>query len=274
VVPPVRCAIYTRKSHDERADAQLGSIERQRELCEAYVASQAGGGWAALPDRFDDPGRSGGSLERPALQRLLEAVDAGMVDAIVVYKYDRMSRSLADFVGVLQRLDRAGVSFASVTQPISTADSAGRLMLNILLSFAQFERDLTGERARDWKAGARARGMWTSGPPPFGYRLEAGRLVIDAEQAEVVRWLYRRIQADTVFTPLAREMNARGFRNRKGGSFNGRLVKAILSSRTYRGEIPHDGGFMPGRHAAIVSERQWRRVQEKLAALGIKPHRW
>lgn len=258
----VRCAIYTRKSHDERADAQLGSIERQRELCEAYIASQADAGWTVVGDRYEDPGQSGGTLVRPALARLLAEVDAGEIDVIVVYKIDRLSRSLRDFLNLVARFDRVGATFVSVTQAFSTTTSMGRLTLNILLSFAQFERELTGERSRDWKAGARARGLWTSGPPPFGYLLRDLRLEPDAERADVVRWLFKRFVKTGEYRGLAREMNERGYRNRLGGLFDGRHIKRIVTSRTYRGELPHAGGFLPGLHRPIVSEQLWRRARD------------
>lgn len=270
----MRCAIYTRKSHDERADAQLGSTERQRELCEAYIASQADAGWIVLSERFDDPGYSGGDTNRPALRRLLAAVEAGAVDAVVVYKIDRLSRSLRDFVNMVEQLERAGVTFVSITQAMSTTSSTGRLMFNILLSFAQFERELTGERSRDWKAGARARGLWASGPAPFGYQLANLRLEVHPERAEIVRLIYRLFVKHRTFAEVARRLNAAGHRNRKDAPFEGRLVKATVSRRLYRGELPHAGGYLPGTHPPIVSERLWRRAQAVLAEIGAKPHRW
>lgn len=271
---PIRCAIYTRKSHDERADAQLGSTERQRELCEAYIASQAGASWIALPDHFNDPGSSGGSTNRPALQRLLTMADEGQVDIIVIYKLDRLSRSMADYMALLERFKRTNTQFVSITEHFSTTSSLGRMTLNILLTFAQFERELTSDRARDWKAGARARGLWTSGPPPFGYQLNRLRLEVHSDRAKVVRHIYSLFIKHRSFEEVARRLNKAGVVNRKGLPFEGRLIKATVSRRIYRGELPHDGNYLPGTHAPIVTERQWKRAQAVLREKGSKPHRW
>lgn len=270
----MRCAIYTRKSAEEAENSQLSTIENQRDLCEKYVASQAGEGWVALSARYDDSGWSGGTLKRPGLEQLLADVDAGLVDRIVVYKIDRLSRSLRDFLNLVDRLERAGAGVVSVTQSFDTATSMGRLTLNILLSFAQFERELTGERSRDWKAGARARGLWTSGPPPFGYSLADLHLEVHPERAAIVRLVYRHFVKLRSFAQVAAALNAAGHRNRKDRPFEGRLIKAIVSSRLYRGELPHAGGFLPGTHKAIVGEALWRRAQTVLTEIGAKPHRW
>lgn len=271
---PIRCAIYTRQSHDERADAALAGTERQRELCAAYVASQASEGWIVLPDRFDDPGRSGGSLDRPALQRLMAAVDAGEVDVVVVQKLDRLSRVIRESLDLLARFDGQNVTFVSITQHLTTTTVMGRFTLNIMLSLAQMERELTSERTRERNALARKKGLWTAGPAPFGYQVEKGRLTPHAARAELVRHIYRRFIALRAFGQVADELNAAGHRNRQGLAFEGRLVKAIVSRRIYRGELPHRGGYTAGTHRPIVSERLWNRAQEVLAEIGAKPHRW
>lgn len=227
-----------------------------------------------MPEHFDDPGFSGGSVDRPALQRLLALIDAGEVDIVVIYKLDRLSRSMADYMALLERFKRANTQFVSITEHFSTASSLGRMTLNILLTFAQFERELTSDRARDWKAGARARGLWTSGPPPFGYQLNRFRLEVHAERAKVFRQIYRLFIKYRSFEEVARRLNAAGVVNRKGLPFEGRLIKATVSRRIYLGELPHDGSYLPGNHPPIVSDRQWKRAQAVLKDKGAKPHRW
>lgn len=254
----MRCAIYTRKSTDDARDSQLKSVDNQRDLCAKYIESQAAEGWSLLPDRYDDEGFGGGNMKRPALERLMADVRTGAVDAIVVYKIDRLSRSLRDFANIIDAFDRAGVSFYSTTQQFSTTTSMGRLTLNILLTFAQFEREMIGERTRDWVAGAKARGIWTSGPPPYGYRLENKRLAVHDERAEVVRFIFRRFARLGVFADVAEEVNCQGHRNRRGARFDGRLIKAVLTNRTYLGESPH--------HPRIVTKAAWMKAQEAIAA--------
>jgi DNA invertase Pin-like site-specific DNA recombinase len=187
-----RCAIYTRKSSEEGLEQEFNSLHAQREACEAFIASQRSEGWVPVRDQYDDGGISGGTLERPGLQRLLEDIEDGLVDVVVVYKIDRLSRSLADFAKLVEVFDRNGVTFVSVTQSFNTTTSMGRLTLNILLSFAQFEREVTAERIRDKVAASRKKGMWMGGVPPFGYRVEHRKLVIDDERAEHVRWIFER----------------------------------------------------------------------------------
>lgn len=260
----MRCAIYTRKSHDDRSDSQLTSTTRQRELCRAYIDSQAEAGWIVVAD-YEDVGQSGGTIERPALRNLLTDIDAGLIDIIVVYKIDRLSRSLRDFLNLVERFDQADATFVSVTQAFSTTSSMGRLTLNVLLSFAQFEREMIGERARDWKAGARDRGLWTSGPPPFGYRVRDLRLEPDPERANVVREVYRAFNRGSTFADIRRMLNDRGHRNRLGNEIDGRMVKAMLSSPVYRGHLTYRGQAIPGTHCAIVSVGQWNAAQRRLA---------
>src|SRR5271167_4874308 len=190
--PVVRCAIYTRKSSEEGLEQSFNSLDAQREACQAFILSQRQEGWRALPARYDDGGYSGGNLDRPALQQLLTDVEANKVDTIVVYKVDRLTRSLADFAKIVEALDARGVSFVSVTQQFNTTSSMGRLTLNVLLSFAQFEREVTGERIRDKIAASKRKGMWMGGVPPLGYDLKERRLVINPSEADTVRHIYER----------------------------------------------------------------------------------
>ena len=192
VVRKLRCAVYTRKSSEEGLEQEFNSLHAQREACEAYIASQRSEGWVLVRDQYDDGGISGGTLERAGLKRLLEDIEDGLVDVVVVYKIDRLSRSLADFAKLVEVFDRNGVTFVSVTQSFNTTTSMGRLTLNILLSFAQFEREVTAERIRDKVAASRRKGMWMGGVPPFGYRVENRKLVVDDESAAHVRWIFAR----------------------------------------------------------------------------------
>src|SRR3954454_19258657 len=202
----VRCAIYTRKSTEEGLDQVFNTLDAQREACEAYIKSQAGEGWRALPDHYDDGGFSGGNMERPAIKRLLADVHAGKLDAIVVYKVDRLTRSLTDFSRIVERLDARGVSFVSVTQAFNTTTSMGRLTLNVLLSFAQFEREVTGERIRDKIAASKAKGMWMGGNVPLGYDLHDRRLFVNPAEAEQVRKIFDRYLALASGVALMKEL--------------------------------------------------------------------
>ena len=188
----VRCAIYTRKSSDEGLEQEFNSLDAQREACEAYITSQRHAGWVALPEMYDDGGLSGGTMGRPALQRLLTDIKAGKVKIVVVYKVDRLTRSLADFAKIVEVLDAHGASFVSVTQQFNTTTSMGRLTLNMLLSFAQFEREIAGERIRDKIAASKAKGMWMGGTVPLGYRVQERKLVVIPTEAETVRLIFRR----------------------------------------------------------------------------------
>lgn len=255
----MRCAIYTRKSSDERAESHLSTIENQRDLCEKFISSQAGEGWSILPDRYDDLGFSGGTLIRPALRRLMDAIDAGEIDMVVVYRIDRLSRSLRDFVNMVETFERRGVSFVAITQSFDTRSSMGRLTLNVLLSFAQFERELTSERLKDWFAGARARGLW-HGPAPYGYRVERGRLLINEEQARFVRHIFSRYPVLGSAKEVADEITRMGALNTWGRAINGWQVMRLLRNRLYVGELPHRGAFLPGIHEPIVTERAWKRA--------------
>jgi len=262
-----RCAIYTRKSSSEGLDRVFNSLDAQRQFCESYIASQAGEGWKALDTRYDDGGFSGGSLDRPAVRRLMADVAAGTVDTVVVYKIDRLSRSLIDFSSLIGRFEAHGVSFVAVTQAFNTTSSMGRLTLNVLLSFAQFERELASERLRDKAAASRARGLWQAGPRPFGYQVERGRLILDEGEAEAIRYAYRRYPKVGAARLLAQEMTAKGILNKTGMPFMKKSVTDLLRNRLYRGDLVHRGKSVPGVHTPIVTEKSWARVQEALAVV-------
>ena len=237
----LRCAVYTRKSTDEGLDKEFNTLDAQREACEAYIASQRAEGWILVRDHYDDGGFSGGTLERPALQHLLRDIQSDLVDVIVVYKIDRLSRSLMDFAKLMEVMDAHGVTFVSVTQSFNTTTSMGRLTLNILLSFAQFEREVTAERIRDKVAASRKKGMWMGGVPPFGYRVENRKLVIDGKSAEHVRWIFARFIAIGSCTVLAREVCARGLGTPRGNRIDKKYLYRMLSNRAYLGEAVHKG---------------------------------
>ncbi|MEG3089209.1 recombinase family protein [Sphingomonas sp. PB4P5] len=271
----VRCAIYTRKSSEEGLEQAFNSLDAQREACAAYVLSQASEGWNALPDLYDDGGLSGGSLERPALQRLLGDIAAGKVDIIVVYKVDRLTRSLLDFAKLVEVFDKAGVSFVSITQSFNTTTSMGRLTLNMLLSFAQFEREVTAERIRDKIAASKAKGMWMGGLPPLGYRPDGRTLAIVEAHADIVRDIYRRyldignvrllvnqLNAERIRTPVRQMANGRSF---GGATFSRGQVYAILKNPIYIGEIPHRDKRHKGLHAPIMDGPVWEATQTLLA---------
>lgn len=278
--PVVRCAIYTRKSSEEGLDQAFNSLHAQREACEAYIRSQASEGWKVLPAVYDDGGFSGGNVERPGLKRLLEDIDAGLVDTIVVYKIDRLTRSLADFARIVDRLDSAQASFVSVTQSFNTTTSMGRLTLNVLLSFAQFEREVTGERIRDKIAASKARGMWMGGLPPLGYDPPTDRatrtLVRNEAEAAQVRAIFDLYLELGSVSSLEARLNADGVRskvwvsargNRSGGVPLSRgALFHMLRNRIYLGEIVHAGNSTPGCHPSIVEPEVFTKVQAQLAA--------
>jgi site-specific DNA recombinase len=275
----IRCAIYTRKSTEEGLDQAFNSLHAQRESCEAYVRSQAGEGWRALPAQYDDGGFSGGTMERPALRRLMDDVDAGRIDTVVVYKVDRLTRSLADFAKIVERLDAAGSSFVSVTQAFNTTTSMGRLTLNVLLSFAQFEREVTGERIRDKIAASKAKGMWMGGPLPLGYdppidpRTRA--LVVNSAEAEQVRMIFETYLSLGSVSALEAHLAAESIRSKAWTSRQGRTVGGarlsrgalfhLLKSRLYLGEIPHRDMHYPGSHPPIIDVALFDAVQVRLA---------
>lgn len=210
-----RCAIYTRKSTDEGLDQDFNSLDAQRESCAAYILSQAGEGWERIDEHYDDGGWSGGTMERPGLQQLMDDVKAGKIDIIIVYKVDRLTRSLADFAKIVEILDEKGASFVSVTQAFNTTTSMGRLTLNVLLSFAQFEREVTGERIRDKIAASKRKGMWMGGAVPHGYYVHERKLLIDAREAEDIRYIFKRYLETKSILRLADDLAAKGMRTRE-----------------------------------------------------------
>ncbi|NDV88225.1 recombinase family protein [Aurantimonas aggregata] len=260
-----RCAVYTRKSSEEGLDMAFNSLDAQREACEAYIASQKAEGWVLVPDRYDDGGVSGGTLKRPALERLLADIEAGLVDVVVVYKIDRLSRSLMDFARLVEVFDRTGVTFVAVTQSFNTTTSMGRLTLNVLLSFAQFEREVIGERIRDKVAASRKRGMWMGGHPPLGYDVKDRKLVINASEAALVRRIFERFIAVGSATTLANQLRGGGVRTKRGRLIDKGDIYKLINNRVYVGEAVHKGTAYPGEHQAIISRTQFDKVQAILA---------
>jgi site-specific DNA recombinase len=272
----VRCAIYTRKSSDEGLEQSFNSLDAQREACAAYILSQASEGWVEVAGHYDDGGLSGGTLERPALQRLLADVAAGTIDIIVVYKVDRLTRSLLDFSRLVEAFDAAGASFVSVTQSFNTTTSMGRLTLNMLLSFAQFEREVTAERIRDKIAASKAKGMWMGGIPPLGYKPNGRSLTIVEEHAALVRHIFTRYLALGNVRALEQELKAQGRHAPARATATGRHIGGVpfsrgqlylmLKCRTFLGEIDHKGVIYPGLHEGIVARELWDAVQAMLSA--------
>jgi site-specific DNA recombinase len=272
----VRCAIYTRKSTEEGLEQEFNTLQAQREAAEAYILSQKQNGWHTLIQRYEDGGFSGASLERPALQQLLADIQARTVDCVVVYKVDRLSRSLLDFARLLSLFEERGVSFVSVTQEFNTSTSMGRLTLNILLSFAQFEREIIGERTRDKLSAARRKGKWTGGNPVLGYDIDpqGGRLVVNPAEAERVREIFRICAGCTTLAAAQREVNARGLatkdwisksgKHHPGRPFTQSALRALLRNILYIGEVSHKGVSYPGEQPAIVERALWARVQHHL----------
>ena len=270
-----RCAIYTRKSSEEGLEQAFNSLDAQRETCEAYVLSQKHEGWVVLPAMYDDGGISGGTLERPALQRLLGDIAAGKVDTVVVYKVDRLTRSLSDFARIVEVFERHGVTFVSVTQSFNTTTSMGRLTLNMLLSFAQFEREVAGERIRDKIAASKRKGMWMGGLPPLGYDVADRRLVINEAEAETVRYIFQRYAEIGSVRTVQDELDRAGILSKRRTDRFGRATGSkplshgalylMLQNRIYRGEIVHKDASYPGEHEAIIDEAIWDEVEARLA---------
>jgi site-specific DNA recombinase len=270
----IRCAVYTRKSSEEGLEQSFNSLDAQRESCQAFIASQRQEGWRLLPAHYDDGGFSGGTIKRPALKRLLEDVEAHKVDTIVVYKVDRLTRSLADFAKIVEALDARGVSFVSVTQQFNTTSSMGRLTLNVLLSFAQFEREVTGERIRDKIAASKRKGMWMGGTIPLGYDLKERKLIVNPKEEKFVVRVFNlylelgcvsklKIRLDQERVKSKVRISATG--NRSGGaSYSRGALYDILQNRIYLGEIHHKGENHVGEHTAIVPRELWHRVQGQL----------
>lgn len=270
-----RCAIYTRKSSEEGLEQAFNSLHAQRDACEAYIKSQAHESWKLVKTSYDDGGFSGGSMERPALQRLLAEVAAGRINVVVVYKVDRLTRSLADFARIVETLDGHGASFVSVTQQFNTTSSMGRLTLNVLLSFAQFEREVTGERIRDKIAASKRKGMWMGGTVPLGYDVVNRELVVNEAEAGTVRDIFERYIHLGSVAKLRAELQRRGVLSKRWTSSTGRTwggakfsrgaLYWLLRNPVYVGRISHKGSIYEGRQAAIVEQDQWERAQALLS---------
>ena len=271
----LNCAIYTRKSSDEGFEKEFNSLDAQREACEAFIISQKHAGWVAVRDLYDDGGLSGGTMERPALQRLLTDIESGKVQIVVVYKVDRLTRSLADFAKIVDVLDAHSASFVSVTQQFNTTTSMGRLTLNMLLSFAQFEREIAGERIRDKIAASKAKGMWMGGNVPLGYDVRDRKLIVNDAEAETVRLIFRRYAELGSVRTLTEELAGLGIVSKRrqgaggvlagGNRFSRGALYTLLQNPIYRGEIGHKGKVYPGQHEAIIDAELWQVVQAKLA---------
>jgi len=272
---PVRCAIYTRKSTDDGLEQAFNSLDAQREACAAYVNSQRHEGWILVPDNYDDGGFSGGNMDRPGLKQLLHDVRSGKVNVIVVYKVDRLTRSLADFAKIVETLDGAGATFVSVTQAFNTTTSMGRLTLNVLLSFAQFEREVTGERIRDKIAASKKRGMWMGGNPSLGYDVKDRQLIVNEAEAETVRHIMRRYLAAGSVRALLEELNQHGIvtkvnKGRGGVRFGRGSLRHLLQNPLYLGEVHFKGEVHLGQHQAIVDRALWDAVQAAFAASAVE----
>jgi site-specific DNA recombinase len=270
----LRCAIYTRKSTEHGLELEFNSLHAQREACEAYIKSQASQGWRVLPQLYDDPAYSGGNLERPALKKLLADIEAGRIDVVVVYKIDRLTRSLADFAKLVEAFDARSISFVAVTQQFNTTTSMGRLTLNVLLSFAQFERELSSERVRDKIAASRRKGKWTGGTVPLGYAAQDKKLVTNKTEAETVRTIFRLYLEFKSFSKLVAELDRQKIvtkrRDTKAAKYQGGIpftygpLAYFLKNRVYIGEVHHSGKWFKGEHEAILDRQTFERVQELL----------
>jgi site-specific DNA recombinase len=275
-----RCAVYTRKSSEEGLEQDYNSLHAQREACEAFIKSQAGEGWRLIKIAYDDGGYSGGSTERPALQQLMAGIREGSIDVVVVYKVDRLTRSLADFARMVELFDAHRVSFVAVTQQFNTTTSMGRLTLNVLLSFAQFEREVIGERIRDKVAASKRKGIWMGGVRPIGYDVDERKLVSNESEAKVVRNVFERYLELGSVRLLKRDLDRRGIVSaarsswkgniRGGKSFSRGALYSLLSNPIYVGEIRHKDERYPGLHKAIVSRELWERVQQQLLSRAVR----
>src|SRR5580704_15849477 len=272
----VRCAVYTRKSSEEGLEQSFNSLDAQREACEAYILSQRHEGWHVVSTRYDDGGFSGGNMERPGLKKLLDDIAAKRVDTVVVYKVDRLTRSLADFAKIVEQFDKQGISFVSVTQQFNTTTSMGRLTLNVLLSFAQFEREVTGERIRDKIAASKRKGMWLGGVVPLGYELHDRNLVVRPPDADAVKQIFELYLKLGCVSRLKEHLEQQGIHSKKRISRTGRAsggavysrgaLYGMLQNRIYLGEITHKGASYPGQHAAIIDQALWDQVQAQFKA--------
>lgn len=272
-VPPKRCAVYCRVSSDERLDQSFNSIDAQREAGHAFIKSQTHEGWIPVADDYEDGGFSGGNMERPALRRLMTDIESGRIDIVVVYKIDRLSRSLADFARMVDVFDRCRVSFSAVTQQINSATSMGRLMLNILLSFAQFEREVTGERIRDKIAASKAKGIWMGGPLSLGYDVRNRLLIVNEVEAALVRRIFNDFVTVGSATMMARTYGTEGLANKGGKPFTKQMIYKLVYNRMYLGEIVHKGQSYPGQHQAIITQAQWDAVHALIATDAVERRR-
>ena len=275
IKPRMRCAVYTRKSTDEGLDQEYNSIDAQKDAGHSYIASQRAEGWIAVADDYDDPAFSGGNMDRPGLKHLMADIEAGRIDIVVVYKIDRLTRSLADFSKMVEVFERYGVSFVSVTQQFNTTTSMGRLMLNILLSFAQFEREVTGERIRDKIAASKRKGMWMGGIPPIGYDVQNRRLVPNEREAKTVKHLFKRFVELGSTTKMVKELKLEGVtskawttqdgRVREGKPIDKSIIYKILNNRTYLGELRHKDKWYQAEHPPIIDRQMWDDVHAILS---------
>lgn len=270
----IRCAIYTRKSTDDGLEQEFNSLHAQREACEAFVMSQRGMGWVARSAAYNDGGLSGGTIDRPALRKLLADIELHKIDLVVVYKVDRLTRSLTDFAKIVEVFDAHGVSFVSVTQQFNTTTSMGRLTLNMLLSFAQFEREVTGERIRDKIAASKKKGMWMGGPPPLGYDVQDKKLVVNTTEAEAVKTLFdlymnlgsvRLLKREADHLGQVTKRRQQGDRTTGGKPFSRGNLYQLLHNPLYVGEVPHKGKTYPGQHQAVIDREIWDAVQSRLS---------
>lgn len=269
--PIIRCAIYTRKSSEEGLDMEFNSLDAQREACEKYIQIQKHEGWDIVPDNYDDGGFSGGTVERPALKRLVADIKAGMIDIVVVYKIDRLSRSLLDFLNLMQVFETHKIAFVSVTQNFDTSTSMGKLMLNVLLSFAQFEREITGERIRDKIASSKRKGMWMGGPPPLGYDVKDRKLIVNDDEAEIVRLMFDTFIMKRSMKLLVVELKRLGIKSKfritgtgrhvGGNTYDAVTLYKILNNHLYLGKIRHKDQIYEGQHQAIISQDTWNTVR-------------
>src|ERR1700728_3569793 len=276
----LRCAIYTRKSTEHGLELEFNSLDAQREACEAYIKSQASQGWRALPQHYDDPAYSGGNLERPALKRLLREIKLGRIDVLVVYKIDRLTRSLADFAKLVEAFDARSISFVAVTQQFNTTTSMGRLTLNVLLSFAQFERELSSERVRDKIAASRRKGKWTGGTVPLGYEARNKKLVVNKAEAEVVRTIFRlylelqslqKLVADLDIRRIVTKRRDTKLKKYQGGiPFTHGPLAYLLKNRVYLGEVHHGGNWYEGEQLPIVNRELFDQVQLMLKSNSVE----
>ncbi|MBO6055557.1 MAG: recombinase family protein [Alphaproteobacteria bacterium] len=269
----IRCAVYTRKSCEDGLEQEFNSLDAQRLAGANYIASQIHENWRLISKHYDDGGYSGGNLNRPALKELFTDIEAGLVDMVVVYKIDRLSRSLFDFSKIVELFEKHNVSFVSVTQSFNTSTSSGKLMLNILLSFAQFEREMTGERIRDKFASSLKKGLWMGGNPPMGYDVKDRKLVINEEYAKLIRLIFEKFIKTESYFEIAHALNNAGIKTKRGSLFSPQRIQRILKNPYYKGCVTHKGNVYPGEHEAIIDEETWDKVQEIFKSKSIPGRR-